>query len=56
MEFQDLWTARRADECRRSITAGECHCWVACEAVPSILRGLSSVSWNLKDLGRGDMQ
>jgi MoaA/NifB/PqqE/SkfB family radical SAM enzyme len=46
-DFAELWTSARACGVRRSIAAGDCHCWVACEAVPSILRGLQSVAWNL---------
>ena len=50
MDFSDLWTSAKACEVRRSIAAGDCHCWVACEAVPSVVRGLRSVAWNLNAL------
>lgn len=50
MDFSDLWTSAKACEVRRSIVAGDCHCWVACEAVPSVVRGLRSVAWNLNAL------
>jgi MoaA/NifB/PqqE/SkfB family radical SAM enzyme len=56
MAFPDLWTSPRTREGRRSIAVGDCNCWVACEAVPSILRGLHSVCWNLKMLLRGESQ
>jgi len=49
-DFSELWTTANAWEVRRSIAAGDCHCWVACEAVPSIVRGLRSVAWNLGTL------
>ena len=49
-DFAELWTSAKAQIVRRSIAAGECHCWVACEAVPSIVRSLRSVAWNLGNL------
>ena len=52
-DFAEMWTSTGAREVRRSIAAGDCHCWVACEAVPSMVRGLQSVAWNLSALLRG---
>ena len=51
--FTEIWTSDQARQVRRSISSGACHCWVACEAVPSVLRGLQSVTWNLKTLRGG---
>jgi MoaA/NifB/PqqE/SkfB family radical SAM enzyme len=45
--FDQLWLSSRAAEIRSRIEQQGCHCWVACEAVPSLLRGLTVPRWNL---------
>jgi len=46
-DFDKLWMSPRAEEVREHIRSDKCHCWVACEAVPSLLRGLGVVRWNI---------
>lgn len=45
--FDELWRSSRAEETRSHIARHRCHCWVACETVPSLLRGLSIPRWNV---------
>jgi MoaA/NifB/PqqE/SkfB family radical SAM enzyme len=45
--FDDLWLTSRAFEVRDYIKKERCQCWVACETVPSMLRGLAVPRWNL---------
>jgi MoaA/NifB/PqqE/SkfB family radical SAM enzyme len=45
--FDQLWLSSRAVNIRNHIGQGQCHCWVACEAVPSLLRGFNVPTWNL---------
>jgi MoaA/NifB/PqqE/SkfB family radical SAM enzyme len=45
--FDTLWMSPQAEEVREHIKANTCHCWVACEAVPSLLRGFDAVKWNV---------
>lgn len=45
--FDELWLTSRAFEVREYIKQERCHCWVACETVPSMLRGLAVPRWNL---------
>lgn len=47
--FDKVWTSHEAEEIRSHIRSGKCSCWVACEAVPSTLRDLDYVKWNLKN-------
>jgi len=56
--FDKLWMSPRAEEVRQYIQLNKCHCWVACEAVPSLLRGLRVVRWNIanKILRRGRLE
>jgi MoaA/NifB/PqqE/SkfB family radical SAM enzyme len=45
--FDELWLTSRAFEVREYIEQERCQCWVACETVPSMLRGLAVPRWNL---------
>lgn len=45
--FDDLWLTSRAFDVRDYIKQERCQCWVACETVPSMLRGLAVPRWNL---------
>lgn len=45
--LDQLWLSSQAAQVRNYIERDQCHCWVACEAVPSLLRGLSVPRWNL---------
>lgn len=45
--LDDLWLSSRALEVRDYIERERCQCWVACETVPSLLRGLAVPRWNL---------
>lgn len=45
--FDKLWLSSRAEGIRSRIEQQRCHCWIACEAVPSMLRGLTVPTWNL---------
>jgi MoaA/NifB/PqqE/SkfB family radical SAM enzyme len=45
--FDQLWLSSRAAQMRDYIGQQRCHCWVACEAVPSLLRGLTVPRWNI---------
>lgn len=56
--FDKLWMSPWAEEIREHIRLNKCHCWVACEAVPSLLRGLGVVRWNIanKILRRGGLK
>lgn len=45
--FGQLWLSSRAAQIRDYIEQDQCHCWVACEAVPSMLRSLTVPRWNL---------
>ena len=45
--FDQLWLSSRSEGIRSRIEQQRCHCWVACEAVPSMLRGLAVPRWNL---------
>jgi MoaA/NifB/PqqE/SkfB family radical SAM enzyme len=45
--LETLWLSSRAQEIRNGIQQQRCHCWVACEAVPSMLRSLTVPRWNL---------
>lgn len=45
--FEKVWTSLTAEEIREYIKSGNCRCWVACESVPSMLRNLDFVKWNL---------
>lgn len=46
--FDGVWTSPEATSIRDLIRSGRCGCWVACEAVPSMLRKFDLVKWNLK--------
>ncbi|MEW6033658.1 MAG: radical SAM protein [Chloroflexota bacterium] len=48
-KFDTLWLSPQAAEVRESIMRNECNCWVACEAVPSLMRGLGVVAWNARN-------
>jgi MoaA/NifB/PqqE/SkfB family radical SAM enzyme len=52
-DFSSLWMSIPATETRRFIAAERCHCWVACDAVPSLLRGIRPFAWNISQLFRG---
>lgn len=45
--FDQLWLSSRATQIRDYIEQDQCHCWVACETVPSLLRGLGVARWNV---------
>lgn len=45
--FEQIWNSQKAEEIRKGIHSGECKCWVACEAEPSILRSIDFVKWNI---------
>lgn len=45
--FDQLWLSSRAAQIRDYIERDQCHCWVACETVPSLLRGLGVARWNV---------
>ena len=45
--FEELWLTSRAFKVRDYIKQERCQCWVACETVPSMLRGLAVPRWNL---------
>ena len=47
--FDSIWTSSEASSIRDEIRSGKCGCWVACEAVPSMLRNFDFVKWNLKN-------
>jgi MoaA/NifB/PqqE/SkfB family radical SAM enzyme len=45
--FEQAWTSLKAKDIRKSISSKECRCWVACEAVPSMLRTTNFIKWNI---------
>jgi MoaA/NifB/PqqE/SkfB family radical SAM enzyme len=47
--FDVVWGSAEAKVIRRDIRAGRCSCWVACEAVPSMLRKPNFLKWNLQN-------
>lgn len=46
-EFDSVWTSFDAEKIRDHIRLGKCSCWVACESIPSMLRSIDVVKWNL---------
>jgi MoaA/NifB/PqqE/SkfB family radical SAM enzyme len=52
-EFSSFWSAPSTDAVRKSIAVRACRCWIACDVVPSLVRGMQSVGWNLGTLVRG---
>lgn len=45
--LDNIWLSSRAMEVRNYAEQQRCQCWVACETVPSLLRGLTVPKWNL---------
>lgn len=47
--FDAAWASADANRIREDIRAGQCSCWVACEAVPSMLRRFDFLRWNVRN-------
>lgn len=47
--FERAWFSAQATQIREYIRGGACSCWVACEAVPSLVRNLTFLKWNIQN-------
>ncbi len=52
--FDKLWISTHAESVRNYIKEGNCSCWISCEAVPSLMRSLDVVKWNISNKFSGN--